>query len=93
VFGGEHDGVDGQEPSAPVNGVETQMIPVIPREAVQANASFHDARVKETYASWFRPIALPAVAAGTRSASAALEKQRKELRADLPGVLRHGFDD
>jgi hypothetical protein len=69
------------------------MIPAIPRHAVQANASFHDAKVKEAYASWFRPIALPAVAAGTRTASAALDKQRDERRAELPGVLRHGFDD
>jgi len=57
-----------------------------------ARKGFHDATARATYASRFRPIAIRAVAAGTRQAPAAL-KQHEERKAELPGVLRHGFFD
>ncbi len=69
------------------------MNPSHPRRQTQANASFHDATAKEAYASWFRPIALPAVAAGTRRPAAALDTRTKDVPSRPAGVLRHDFDD
>lgn len=69
------------------------MIPLNARPMTQPSASFHDATAREAYASRFRPIAIQAVAAGTRQASAALQKKDEGQRGELPGVLRHGFDD
>ncbi|MBN9452071.1 MAG: hypothetical protein J0I42_08950 [Bosea sp.] len=54
---------------------------------------FHDAAARATYASRFRPIAIPAVAAGTRQVPPALKQHGEARQADLPGVLRHGFYD
>ena len=48
---------------------------------------------RATYATLFRPIAIQAVAAGTRQMSSAFKQHGEARRADLPGVLRHGFDD
>lgn len=63
-----------------------------PRQTTQRSASFHDAAAKEAYASRFRPIAFPAVAAGTRRSSPALQTaERKSVT--IPAVLRNGFDD
>ncbi|HEV7256910.1 MAG TPA: hypothetical protein VGN82_03940 [Bosea sp. (in: a-proteobacteria)] len=64
-----------------------------PRRKIQTNASFHDSAAREAYASWFRPIALPALAAGTRRPDAALKMRAKDEPSRLAGVLRHGFDD
>jgi hypothetical protein len=69
------------------------MIPLSPRHTAPRSASFHDATARETYASWFRPIAIPAVAAGTRQVSRAFEKKSEDRRGEIPGVLRNGFDD
>lgn len=69
------------------------MISLNARRTTQPSASFHDATAREAYASRFRPIAIQAIAAGTRKASAALQKKGEEQRVDLPGVLRNGFDD
>lgn len=63
------------------------------RHQLQLRKGFHDATARETYASQFRPIAIQAVAAGTRQPSGALRQQGEARRAELPGVLRHGFDD
>lgn len=63
------------------------------RPPIQSRKGFHDATARETYASRFRPIAIQAVAAGTRQPSGALKKHGEARRAELPGVLRHGFDD
>lgn len=54
---------------------------------------FHDATARATYATLFRPIAIQAVAAGTRQMSPALKQHGEARRGDLPGVLRHGFID
>ena len=54
---------------------------------------FHDATARATYATLFRPIAIQAVAAGTRQMSPALKQHGEARRAELPGVLRHGFID
>ncbi|SEG61430.1 hypothetical protein SAMN04488115_107336 [Bosea lathyri] len=69
------------------------MIPLNPRSTAPRSASFHDATARETYASWFRPIAIPAVAAGTRQVSRTLERKSEDRRVDIPGVLRDDFDD
>jgi hypothetical protein len=69
------------------------MTPADTRRKTQAHASFHDATAREAYASWFRPIALPAVAAGTRRPVAALDTREKDTPSRLAGVLRNGFDD
>ncbi|MBD3848771.1 hypothetical protein GGC47_001840 [Bosea sp. OAE752] len=69
------------------------MIHLDARSQTQSRKGFHDASARETYASRFRPIAIQAVAAGTRQSSPALRKLDDERRAELPGVLRHGFDD
>ncbi|SDG75735.1 hypothetical protein [Bosea robiniae] len=58
-----------------------------------ARKGFHDATARATYASRFRPIAIRAVAAGTRQAVPALKQHGEARKADLPGVLRHGFHD
>lgn len=58
-----------------------------------ANKGFHDAQARATYTPLFRPIAIPAVAAGTRQMSPALKQHGEARRAELPGVLRHGFYD
>ena len=58
-----------------------------------ASKGFHDAAARATYASRFRPIAIRAVAAGTRQAPPALKQQGEGRKAELPGVLRHGFFD
>ncbi|MFJ5368373.1 hypothetical protein ACIPIA_04040 [Bosea sp. CER48] len=63
------------------------------RHHVQLRKGFHDAAARETYGSQFRPIAIQAVAAGTRQLSGALKKHGEARRTELPGVLRHGFDD
>jgi multidrug efflux pump subunit AcrB len=63
------------------------------RRMTQPSASLHDAAAREAYASRFRPIGIQAVAAGTRQASTAFQNKCEEQRAELPGVLRHGFDD
>ncbi|MGQ3282549.1 hypothetical protein [Bosea sp. (in: a-proteobacteria)] len=63
------------------------------RRAIPAHASFHDAHAREAYSSWFKPIALPALAAGTRRAPAALDHRAKDAPSRLAGVLRNGFDD
>lgn len=54
---------------------------------------FHDATARAIYASRFRPIAIRAVAAGTRQVPPALKLQGEGRKAELPGVLRHGFYD
>ncbi|MCA0417819.1 MAG: hypothetical protein LCH80_03750 [Proteobacteria bacterium] len=54
---------------------------------------FHDATARAIYASRFRPIAIRAVAAGTRQISPALKQHGEARKAELPGVLRHGFYD
>lgn len=54
---------------------------------------FHDPTARATYTSRFRPIAIRAVAAGTRQASPALKQHGEARKAELPGVLRHGFHD
>lgn len=54
---------------------------------------FHDAAARVIYATFFRPIALQAVAAGTRQMSPALKQHGEARKAELPGVLRHGFYD
>ncbi|WP_293812953.1 hypothetical protein [uncultured Bosea sp.] len=58
-----------------------------------ASKGFHDATARATYASRFRPIAIRAVAAGTRQVPATLKLQGEGRKAELPGVLRHGFYD
>ncbi|MGO4407236.1 hypothetical protein AB4Z10_23600 [Bosea sp. RAF48] len=63
------------------------------RPQMQVRKSFHDAAARENYTSQFRPIAIQAVAAGTRQLSGALKKHGEARRTELPGVLRHGFDD
>lgn len=63
------------------------------RPQMQMRRGFHDAMARKTYAPLFRPIAIQAVAAGTRQLSRALRKHGEARRAELPGVLRHGFDD
>ncbi|CAH1671892.1 conserved hypothetical protein [Hyphomicrobiales bacterium] len=63
------------------------------RPQMQMRKGFHDASARETYAPRFRPIAIQAVAAGTRQLSGALRKHGEARRTDLPGVLRHGFSD
>lgn len=70
------------------------MRPQNPRQQMtQGSASFHDAAAKDAYASRFRPIAFPAVAAGTRRASPP-EGQKTEKNPDnVPAILRNGFDD
>ncbi len=60
-----------------------------PSHTVQRTASFHDASAREAYASRFRPIAIPAILAGTRWTRPALIAQHR----DAPAFLRHGFDD
>lgn len=57
------------------------------------SASFHDTTARAAYASRFRPIAIAAVAAGTRPKVAELRQDDAERRTELPGILRHGFDD
>ncbi|WP_353187437.1 hypothetical protein [Bosea sp. (in: a-proteobacteria)] len=69
------------------------MIHLDARSTTQTRKGFHDASARETYASLFRPIAIQAVAAGTRRNSEALRESGEPRKADLPGVLRHGFDD
>ena len=63
------------------------------RPQMQLRKGFHDATARKTYAAHFRPIAIQAVAAGTRQLSGALKKHGEARRTELPGVLRHGFDD
>jgi hypothetical protein len=63
------------------------------RPQAQLRRGFHDTDARAAYASHFRPIAIQAVAAGTRQLSSALRKQGETRKAELPGVLRHGFDD
>ena len=63
------------------------------RSHTQSRKGFHDASARETYASRFRPIAIQAVAAGTRRNPHALKESGEARKADLPSVLRHGFDD
>jgi hypothetical protein len=78
-----------------IEGSGAMISPVPPpaaRRKTPAHASFHDAAAREVYASRFRPIAFPAVAAGTRSRSETLKEERAEKR-DIPAILRHGFDD
>ena len=58
-----------------------------------ARKGFHDAAARASYASRFRPIAIRAVAAGTRQVPPALKQHGEARRAELPGVLRHGFYD
>lgn len=58
-----------------------------------ADKGFHDAKARATYTPLFRPIAIQAVAAGTRQMSPALKQHGEAHRAELPGVLRHGFYD
>jgi|GEM_PF-3916724 len=60
-----------------------------PRHPAHRTASFHDASAREAYASRFRPIAIPAILAGTRWTPAALTSQRR----DVPALLRNGFED
>lgn len=60
---------------------------------MQTRKGFHDASAREVYAARFRPIAIQAVAAGTRQLSGALSQHGKVPRPELPGVLRHGFVD
>ncbi|RDJ20060.1 hypothetical protein DWF00_14770 [Bosea caraganae] len=69
------------------------MRPQNPRQQMtQGNATFHDAAAKDAYASRFRPIAFPAIAAGTRRAPA--EEQNAEKKPEnIPAILRNGFDD
>jgi hypothetical protein len=65
------------------------MFPSQQRQTPHRHASFHDASAREAYAARFRPIAIPAVAAGTRSSAQALVKQHR----DVPAILRHGSED
>jgi hypothetical protein len=58
-----------------------------------ARKGFHAATARATNATRFRPIAIRAVAAGTRQASPALKEHGEARKAELPGVLRHGFYD
>lgn len=75
------------------SGAMSPQVPhLVSRRRTQTHASFHDAAAREAYASHFRPIAFPAVAAGTRSRPDTLTDQRAERR-DIPAILRHGFDD
>jgi len=60
-----------------------------PRPTTPRSASFHDATAREAYASRFRPIAIPAILAGTRWTSAALISQHR----DVPAILRNGSED
>ncbi|HEV2510907.1 hypothetical protein [Bosea sp. (in: a-proteobacteria)] len=60
-----------------------------PRHPAHRSASFHDASAREAYASRFRPIAIPAILAGTRWTPAALTSQHR----DVPALLRNGFED
>jgi len=60
-----------------------------PRHPAQRSASFHDASARDVYAARFRPIAIPAVVAGTRWSPAALTSQHRSV----PTFLRNGFDD
>jgi hypothetical protein len=60
-----------------------------PQQTAPRSASFHDATAREAYASRFRPIAIPAILAGTRWAPAALTPQRR----DVPAILRSGSED
>ncbi|MBN9442624.1 hypothetical protein [Bosea sp. (in: a-proteobacteria)] len=69
------------------------MIHLDARSQTQARKGFHDATARETYASHFRPIAIQAVAAGTRRSPQALKDTEGARKTALPGVLRHGFDD
>lgn len=62
-------------------------------QMTQGSASFHDAAAKDAYASRFRPIAFPAVAAGTRRASPAEARKAESKPDNIPSVLRNGFDD
>ncbi|PZU88477.1 MAG: hypothetical protein DI527_17375 [Chelatococcus sp.] len=63
------------------------------KSRTKPKAGFHDTAAREAYASWFKPIAIPAVAAGTRPRAPELRTGDAERRTELPGVLRHGFDD
>ncbi len=69
------------------------MIHLDARSHTQSRKGFHDASARETYASRFRPIAIQAVAAGTRRNSSALKELGEARKAELPSVLCHGFDD
>lgn len=69
------------------------MLPLNVRPSARPSASLHDATAREAYASHFRPIAIQAVAAGTRQVSAALQKKDEDQRIELPGILRQGFND
>ena len=83
-----------REPPAP--GPSAESGAMLQRDAhspTPARKGFHDATARATYTSRFRPIALRAVAAGTRQASPALKQHDEARRAELPGVLRHGFCD
>lgn len=63
------------------------------QQMTQGSASFHDATAKDAYASRFRPIAFPAVAAGTRRATPAQDRAAEKKPDNVPAVLRNGFDD
>jgi hypothetical protein len=69
------------------------MIPLSPRRPTQINASFHDPKAWEAYTSRFRPIAIQAVAAGTRRAASALPEDKEDKPSRLAGVLRSDFED
>jgi hypothetical protein len=57
------------------------------------SAGFHVTSAREVDAFRLRPIAIVAVADGTRCTSAALDDDAKDQPSRLAGVLRDGFDD
>jgi hypothetical protein len=69
------------------------MIHLDARSQTQSRKGFHDASARAAYASHFRPIAIQAVAAGTRRNTRALNESSEARKADLPSVLRDGFVD
>lgn len=68
-------------------------MPPEPRRKAQPSASFHDDTARQNYSARFRPIAISAVAAGTRRAAPALSGQKEDIPSRLAGVLRRDFDD
>lgn len=59
------------------------------RPMIRPSASFHDAAAREAYATHFRPIAIPAILAGTRWTSHAFQPRHR----DVPAILRNGSED
>ena len=93
LIGGQVEGVGSESSRHEVIRKSGAMLQHDARPKMQDRRGFHDAKARETYASQFRPIAIQAVAAGTRQMSGALRKHGETRKADLPGVLRHGFAD